>query len=310
MHRYVVDRTNGYFLPDIENQRNANLARIRDNQRRSRARRKEYLQELEIKYRTCEQVGVEASAEIQAAARRVVEENKRLRHLLKQQGLSDAEIDGMSIESPQYPTAATSLEGMIGQRRSCGPGSDCGSGGSVAARRPSSCDSSLPTPAVDSQQDLPQHPQPPQPPRLQPQPRLPQPRPQVQHFAQPLAGPNVQYHQSPHSTMSSGFQTPDNQQFPSSRALSYSGGTTSAFPVDYSMQFDEPFQWDSQYPPSTSQPDMGISSSCYVAAGAIRSIKPDIGYELETELGCGDGRECNVPNTQIFSIMDRYSEGV
>ncbi|KAF2838760.1 hypothetical protein M501DRAFT_907401, partial [Patellaria atrata CBS 101060] len=62
------------------------LARIRDNQRRSRARRKEYLQELEWKYRNCEQLGVEASAEIQLAARRVLEENKRLRALLKQKG--------------------------------------------------------------------------------------------------------------------------------------------------------------------------------------------------------------------------------
>ncbi|KAF2083285.1 hypothetical protein K490DRAFT_18352, partial [Saccharata proteae CBS 121410] len=63
-------------------------ARIRDNQRRSRARRKEYLQELETKYRNCEQKGVEASAEIQAAAKRVLEENRRLRALLRQQGLS------------------------------------------------------------------------------------------------------------------------------------------------------------------------------------------------------------------------------
>ncbi|KAF1821778.1 uncharacterized protein K489DRAFT_299098, partial [Dissoconium aciculare CBS 342.82] len=63
-------------------------ARIRDNQRRSRARRKEYLQDLEVRFRNCEQLGVEASAEIQAAARRVVDENKRLRMLLKQRGLS------------------------------------------------------------------------------------------------------------------------------------------------------------------------------------------------------------------------------
>ncbi|KAF2459235.1 hypothetical protein BDY21DRAFT_275531, partial [Lineolata rhizophorae] len=63
-------------------------ARIRDNQRRSRARRKEYLQELEGKFRNCQQLGVEASAEIQAAARKVLEENKRLRSLLRQKGLT------------------------------------------------------------------------------------------------------------------------------------------------------------------------------------------------------------------------------
>ncbi|KAF2103544.1 hypothetical protein NA57DRAFT_31753, partial [Rhizodiscina lignyota] len=63
-----------------------NLARIRENQRRSRARRKEYLQELEAKWRACEQKGVEATAEVQAAARQVLEENRRLRALLKERG--------------------------------------------------------------------------------------------------------------------------------------------------------------------------------------------------------------------------------
>ena len=54
-------------------------ARIRENQRRSRARRKEYLQELEQKLSKCEQAGVKASVDIQLAARGVALENKRLR---------------------------------------------------------------------------------------------------------------------------------------------------------------------------------------------------------------------------------------
>ncbi len=49
---------------DDDHKRTANLARIRDNQRRSRQRRKEYLTELEVKYRSCEQIGAEASAEV------------------------------------------------------------------------------------------------------------------------------------------------------------------------------------------------------------------------------------------------------
>ncbi|KAL8910042.1 MAG: hypothetical protein Q9171_004637 [Xanthocarpia ochracea] len=53
--------------------------RIRDNQRRSRARRKEYILELEEKVRGYEQNGVSASAQIQAAARKVVEENEQLK---------------------------------------------------------------------------------------------------------------------------------------------------------------------------------------------------------------------------------------
>jgi hypothetical protein len=49
-------------------------------------------------------VGVSASTEIQAAARGVVEENRRLRNLLKAYGVSDAEIDGTSGQ--QGPLAA------------------------------------------------------------------------------------------------------------------------------------------------------------------------------------------------------------
>ncbi|POR38382.1 Uncharacterized protein TPAR_01433 [Tolypocladium paradoxum] len=70
----------------------ANLARIRDNQRRSRARRREYLQELEQRLRVCELQGIEASAEVQMAARRVAEENRQLRELLNRYGVGDEYI--------------------------------------------------------------------------------------------------------------------------------------------------------------------------------------------------------------------------
>jgi hypothetical protein len=83
-------------------QEKANLARIRDNQRRSRARRKEYLQELEARLRQCELQGIEASAEIQLAARRVADENKKLRMLLNQNGVGDDNIEAylQSTASP------------------------------------------------------------------------------------------------------------------------------------------------------------------------------------------------------------------
>src|ERR1700728_4383237 len=83
-------------------QEKANLARIRDNQRRSRARRKEYLQELEARLRQCELQGIEASPEIQLAARRVADENKKLRMLLNQNGVGDDNIEAylQSTASP------------------------------------------------------------------------------------------------------------------------------------------------------------------------------------------------------------------
>ncbi|MCJ1259091.1 hypothetical protein MMC24_006926 [Lignoscripta atroalba] len=108
----------------------ANLARVRDNQRRSRARRKEYLQDLEDKYRNCELLGAEAASEIQTAARRVAEENKRLRALLRARGVSDDEIDGHLEKSFGEPVVSTarSLDAMLSTRKPCGgrkPGASC-----------------------------------------------------------------------------------------------------------------------------------------------------------------------------------------
>lgn len=66
--------------------------RVRDNQRRSRARRKEYLQATKERLQDFERAGVKASAEIQVAARKVVEENTLLRSLLRLHGVTDVEI--------------------------------------------------------------------------------------------------------------------------------------------------------------------------------------------------------------------------
>ncbi|KAK5731438.1 hypothetical protein LTR17_011400 [Elasticomyces elasticus] len=113
-----------------ETKRTSKLARIH-NQRRSRALRKEYLNELEAKVRRCRQTEAKASWELQTAARKVSEENQQLRQLLRQQGLSDIEIEGYlpRPESSQYPGATTiALQSMIEQRKTCEPNSGCGNG--------------------------------------------------------------------------------------------------------------------------------------------------------------------------------------
>ncbi|TGO56328.1 hypothetical protein BCON_0079g00220 [Botryotinia convoluta] len=107
----------------------ANLARIRDNQRRSRARRKEYLQELEARLRQCELQGIEASSETQLAARRVADENKKLRSLLAQHGVGNEMVETylqMSSEdlmiSAQYGNESPSvqqLEQLLQARKLC-----------------------------------------------------------------------------------------------------------------------------------------------------------------------------------------------
>ncbi|KAI1335456.1 hypothetical protein F5Y15DRAFT_250153 [Xylariaceae sp. FL0016] len=82
----------------------SNLTRIRDNQRRSRARRKEYVQDLEKRLRLFESKGVEASFAIQQAARKVNEENRRLRALLSRAGLNEQGVNALLQNDNMEPT--------------------------------------------------------------------------------------------------------------------------------------------------------------------------------------------------------------
>lgn len=66
--------------------------RNREIQRRSRARRKEYVEDLEKRVRQYERDGVKVTTEVQAAARKVAEENFWLHSLLEKHGISPVEI--------------------------------------------------------------------------------------------------------------------------------------------------------------------------------------------------------------------------
>lgn len=79
-------------MSSTDSKKQANLSRIRTNQRLSRARRKEYISSLESRIREHEEKGVQATLEIQLAARKVAEENQRLRELLGKVGVSEAGI--------------------------------------------------------------------------------------------------------------------------------------------------------------------------------------------------------------------------
>ncbi|KAJ5389378.1 uncharacterized protein N7496_000446 [Penicillium cataractarum] len=80
----------------------ATLTRVRDNQRRSRARRKEYIQHLEERLRSFESLGVAASQEVQQAGRKVAKENALLRSLLVLRGVTQDEIEVFLKSHEEY----------------------------------------------------------------------------------------------------------------------------------------------------------------------------------------------------------------
>ncbi|KAI2618835.1 hypothetical protein GGR54DRAFT_144620 [Hypoxylon sp. NC1633] len=88
------------------------LNRIRDNQRRSRARHKEYVQRLEERLRLCESKGIEAAFEIQHAARKVVEENRKCRALLNSLGFDNQRID-YYLQTGSLTCADTTIPGLL-----------------------------------------------------------------------------------------------------------------------------------------------------------------------------------------------------
>ncbi|KAF7559571.1 hypothetical protein G7046_g4601 [Stylonectria norvegica] len=86
-----------------ENSANPTAVRIRDNQRRSRARHKEYVEGLQRKIQDHERRGVEATLEMQQAARNVAVENSRLRILLGYHNVTNDEIDKFLQTFPDQP---------------------------------------------------------------------------------------------------------------------------------------------------------------------------------------------------------------
>jgi hypothetical protein len=71
----------------------ARTTRIRDNKRRFRLRRKEYVADLERSLRELRQQGVQATREVQLSARKVARENVLLRQLLRSHGADENVVD-------------------------------------------------------------------------------------------------------------------------------------------------------------------------------------------------------------------------
>lgn len=104
----------------------SNASRLRENQRRSRARKKEYLLSLEARFQACQRTGIEANIDIQNAAKKVVRENHILRSMLRRRGVTDDEIDRTLKEGGEEGSVngESAVEGVLKVlgRRPCGSG--------------------------------------------------------------------------------------------------------------------------------------------------------------------------------------------
>lgn len=107
-----------------------NASRLRENQRRSRARKKEYLLSLEARFQACQRTGIEANIDIQIAAKKVVRENLILRGMLKMRGVSDGEIEKTLKDGGEgCMNGQTAVEGVLkvlGKRPCSGGGPTVG----------------------------------------------------------------------------------------------------------------------------------------------------------------------------------------
>ncbi|MCJ1420110.1 hypothetical protein MMC32_006467 [Xylographa parallela] len=247
----------------------SNLARIRDNQRRSRARRKEHLQDTEKRLRQLEREGVEVSTDIQKAARRVVEENIRLRSLLRLHGVTDVEIDEHlrgSVNSTQENAPVTQL--LV-------------PGHSISSERPEkpirNADVLVPIRLHDI---------------LSPKVGAFDPAPHTveRQFLGPTqpGNPSIAYRVS-------------------NRNVENTGPPEDITPLlqPVTAQMTNGHHWK---PIETSTPPLKVdnTTSCLLAANILAGMCcAKSAEEVSAELGCFPGTDCVVDNVKLFQIMDR-----
>lgn len=294
----------------------ANLARIRDNQRRSRARRKEYLQELEARLRQCELQGIEASAEIQMAARKVADENRKLRALLTLQGIGEDSIDAYLQSSPagdiqlggQIPSHSgpvQALQHLLQTRKPC-----CTDANTELPVHTVGSHTSVST--AQSSWDLS---------------RMPMSG-SLHHTGKVIPHQFMTPSSTTRSTTSSISYHSHHHQTPSSGSLPRNTSPTSTtnqsemFELDSRLSQPNPSQYICHQSASQSlQPNGALRSaymptttgstnvnSCVFAADMISTMTGEDPSAVSTDLGCLPGMDCEVDNQFVFNIIDRHTE--
>lgn len=279
-----MDREYRLLLSQSQKERD-NLARIRENQRRSRARRKEYLSELEDKWRQCEQTGVEATAEVQSAARLVLDENKRLRALLRLKGVSDIEMDAFELNGASnggtYDTipASLSLETILRSRKSCG---SCGTSTSGQQSSLSSTSNSQGLSNLRQSSSLLQAPQ-------------------------SCAGrsngsdPSELTQYPPRSSWAN--DGPVANLLPQSNPVSTHQHVAPSLTTDFGLLST----WEQEGASTTIPATSSTSCSCAEAIDMIHGMGGHVDSGLRRDLGCNENEpQCRASTSLVFEMLDRY----
>jgi hypothetical protein len=259
---------------------------------RSRARRKEYMHELEARLRDYEQVGIEASAEIQSAARRVLDENRKLRALLHERGVSDSDIvvamGGFNDRSYDQFPASASLSVMLERKIACSTPvfltspvsphpSDARNDTHGSAVPPLAM--SMPRSAALSSNDS----------------------PSPHSIASGMGTPPPSFHGTPYlHTL-----TPEPEMKPED--------VPPYLPYDQSLQHSWPQLQQHHHQHAHHQQYVADptsyynTTSCVDAANIIRTMRTETGADLEAGLGCQPGQHCYVTSPMVFNVIDRYA---
>ncbi|PPJ56582.1 hypothetical protein CBER1_01844 [Cercospora berteroae] len=249
------------------------------------------MNDLEAKYRNCELVGIAASAEIQAVARQVAEENRRLRALLAKHGMPVSEIDGDGSGAEK----ARELEDLVGRRKSCG-----GEGSRDATPNLESCEKSL-------EEMRQQHGQMPERGRRWSREKLANLR------SSPSAADPSELGMATSSGTVASLQAEN--AYAADTGITYTQVPSLEKYDHYSDQGHlTGFVQDWPHPQNMEKwPQNTIRDaqhrSCRDVAEAIRYVRPTLSQqELEQQMGCQPGIDCKVPNYEAFDLMDRLSE--
>lgn len=269
--------------------------RIRNNQRRSRARRKEYTHELESRLREYEIKGVKVAQEIQDAARAVLEENRQLRLLLDE---LRGERGGV-IENSELGPGLANVEELNAQLKRAGIWTDTKVGGNHE-RKPKKRKLDIATSGARADY------------------HMSEVATGGSEISSPLPTRSNVNHEPLHLRSSPQYPGQNSPRFSQHHQSDYHTdklvnrihhlSTPPKDPVPCLIPDVSP---SSQLSPAVSSElsSSDDSSSCAFAVAVLTSMRSDVAVEdISAELGCAtDPERCKVDNKRLFTTVDRYT---